>query len=94
MATFALFVLAAILFSLLAGAIESVLARHGRRQALLKSSPILHPLTRHGFQRLRSVGARRGLHHVELFLVFLVVTYAGMVVLRAVHGFLNQWLSP
>jgi hypothetical protein len=93
MRTFALLVLAAIAFSLLAGVLELSLARQARRRWLEKSSLLLHPLTRHGFPRLRSSAARRGLHHVELFLGFLVATYVGLVLLKTVHRLLAQWFS-
>ena len=91
MRAFILFVCAAIIFSVLAAGLEVRLARRGQHRLLQKTSPILHPLTRHEYRALRSPGSSRAFHYVELFIGFLMVTYAGMVVLRMVHSVLAEW---
>jgi hypothetical protein len=91
MTTLALFAAAALTFSILAGVIEGFLARRIRRRFQGKTSPVLHPLTRHALRRVRHPVSWRALHHVGLFFGFLLVTYVGLVVLRAVHRIVADW---
>jgi hypothetical protein len=91
MTTLALFAAAALTFSILAGVIEGFWARRSRRRLLGQASPVLHPLPRHGLRRVRHPLSWRALHHVGLFLGFLLVTYVGLVLLRAVHGVVANW---
>lgn len=91
MTTLALFALAALTFSILAGVIEAVLARRARRRLQGKTSPVLHPLTQHGLRRVRHPFSWRALHYVGLFVGFLLVTYVGLRLLRAVHSVVATW---
>jgi len=91
MSTLVLFVLGALVFSILAGAIEAFWARRERRALREKSTVVLHPLTRHGLRRVRHPLSSRALHHVELFFGFLLATYVGMLLLKAVSSFVAQW---
>jgi hypothetical protein len=87
----ALFAVAALTFSILAGVLEGFLTRRARRRFRGKSSPVLHPLTHHGLRRVRHPRSWRALHHVGLFFGFLLVTYVGLLLLRAVHGVVAAW---
>jgi hypothetical protein len=87
----ALFAVAALTFSILAGVIEGLGARRRRRRLQGKSSPVLHPLARHGLRRVRHPLSRRALHHVGLFFGFLLATYLGVLLLRVVHGVVARW---
>ena len=89
--TLALFAVAAFAFSILAGVIEGLLARRTRRRFLRKSLPVLHPLTHHEVRRVRHPLSWRAIRHVGLFLGFLLVTYTGLLLLRAVHRVIAQW---
>lgn len=91
MTTLALFAVAALTFSILAGVIEGFWARRARRRFQRKTSPVLHPLTHHGLRRVRHAPSWRPLHHVGLFLGFLLVTYVGLLLLRGVHSFVASW---
>ena len=92
MKTLALFGLAALAFSVLAGALEWSLARRARRRLIhRKALPVLHPLTHHGVRRVRDSRSRRVLHHLWLFVGFLFVTYFGLLFLRAVHNLVAGW---
>ena len=92
MKTLALFAVAALAFSILAGVVEWSLTRRSRRRLLRrKALPVLHPLTYHGVRRVRDSGPRRALHHLRLFVGFLFVTYFGLLFLRAVHGLIAKW---
>lgn len=93
MVTFALFVLAALAFSVLAGLIEIRWARQARRRLLEPTSPVLHPLSQHRFTWLRPSGSRRVLRHAGLFIGFLLVSYIAVALVKAVHGLLAHWLS-
>lgn len=89
----ALFVLAALAFSILAGVIESRWARQDRQRLLESTSPVLHPLSRHRLSWMRPSNKRRAARHVAFFLGFLVVTYSGVAVVTAVVRLLAHWLS-
>ncbi|MEX2223956.1 MAG: hypothetical protein WEG40_19360 [Candidatus Rokuibacteriota bacterium] len=91
MTTLALFAVAALTFSILAGVIEGFSARRVRRRLQRKASPVLHPLTHHGLRSVRHPRAWRALHHVGLFFGFLLVTYAGLLFLRALHSVVADW---
>ena len=91
MTTLALFAAAAVTFSVLAGVIERFWARRIRRRSQGKAWPVLHPLTHHGLRRVRHPLAGRARHHLGLFLGFLLVTYAGLLFLRAVHRVVASW---
>jgi hypothetical protein len=91
MTTLTLFAVAALTFSLLAGVIEGFLARRARRRLQGTASPALHPLTHHGLRRVGYPLSWRVLHHVVLFFGFLLVTYAGLLVLTAVHRAVAHW---
>jgi hypothetical protein len=90
--TIGLFVLAALAFSILAGMIETRWDREARRR-LLESTPVLHPLSRHRFTWIRPSNSRRMLRHVALFVGFLLTTYAGTLVLKAVGRLVAPWFS-
>jgi hypothetical protein len=85
MTTLALLGFAALTFSILAGVINGLSTRRPRRRLQEKPSPVLHPLTHHGRPRGRHPRSGRALHHVGLFLGFLLATYVGLVVLRVVY---------
>jgi hypothetical protein len=85
MTTLALFAVAALAFSILAGVIEGVLGRRAQRRLQGKAAPVLHPLTHHGLRRVPHSLSWRALHHVGLFFGFLLVTYVGLLLLTAVH---------
>jgi hypothetical protein len=91
MTTLALFGVAALIFSILAGVIEGFWARRARRQLQRKASPVLHPLTHHGFRRVRQPLSWRALRHVGLFFGFLFITYIGLALLRVVHSVVASW---
>jgi hypothetical protein len=85
-------VLAALAFSLLAGSIETWLARHARRELARKASVLLHPLgQRETPPRLRPSNARRGLRYVGLFVGFLIASYAGLTVAKVLYSLLEAW---
>jgi len=90
MGAIALFVVAAVTFSVLAGLHEVRVARRGRRR-LLERAPVLHPLAMHPLPRLRYWSRRRALHHVGLFIGFLVVVYLAIAMVRAIQALLAQW---
>jgi len=90
--TIGLFVLAALVFSILAGMIETHWAREGRRR-LLESTPVLHPLSRHRFTWIRPSGSWRMLRYIALCVCFFLTTYVGMLVLKAVGRFVAPWFS-
>jgi hypothetical protein len=52
---------------------------------------VLHPLTRHQLQRVRHSTSRRALHHLGLFLGFLLTIYVVMLLLNAVYALLAPW---
>jgi hypothetical protein len=86
-----LFVLGALAFSLLAGAIEALWARRERRSLREKSAVVLHPLARHRLRRVRSPLPARALYHVSLFFGFLLVAYVGILLLKTVYSFVAHW---
>jgi hypothetical protein len=90
--TIGLFVLAALVFSILAGMIETRWAREGRRR-LLEPTPVLHPLSRHRLTWIRPSSPRRMLRHVAFFVGFFLTTYAGMLVLKVVGRLVAAWVS-
>jgi hypothetical protein len=89
--TLALLAVAALTFSILAGVIEGLGTRRRHRRLQGKASPVLHPLTQHGLRRVRQPLARRVLHHVGLFLGFLLVTYVGLLLVRVVRSLVAGW---
>jgi hypothetical protein len=91
MTTLALFAVAALTFSVLAGVIEAFWARRIRRRSQRKALPVLHPLTNHGLRRVRHPLSWRALHHVRLFFGFLVITYAGLLLLRGMQRVVASW---
>jgi hypothetical protein len=91
MTTLTLVAAAALAFSILAGVIEACLARRTWRRIQGKASPVLHPLTHHGLRRLRRPLSGRALHLGGLFFGFLLVTYVGLLVLRALHAVVASW---
>jgi len=91
MTTLTLVAAAALTFSILAGVIEECLARRARRRIQGKASPVLHPLTHHGLRRVRRPLSGRVLHLGGLFFGFLLVTYVGLLVLRALHAVIISW---
>jgi hypothetical protein len=90
MRTSALFILAALVFSILAGTIEASWARRERRQFKEKST-VLHPLARSRFRSVRYPFPARAVHHVALFFGFLLATYVAILVLKTVHSFVAHW---
>lgn len=92
LSTLALFAVAALAFSILAGVIEGIGARRARRRFQRKTSPVLHPLPHHGVaRRVRQPLSWRAVHHVGLFFGFLLVTYIGLLTLRVAHGVVAKW---
>jgi hypothetical protein len=91
MTTLTLVAVAALTFSILAGVIEGCLARRARRRIQGKASPVLHPLTHHGLPRVRRSRSGRALHLGGLFFGFLVVTYVGLLVLKAARAVVASW---
>ena len=92
LSTLALFAVAALAFSILAGVIEGIAARRARRRAQRRVSPVLHPLPLH--EEVRRVPQPlywRALHHVGLFFGFLLVTYVGLLTLRVVRSVVAKW---
>jgi hypothetical protein len=91
MTTFALFAVAAFGFRILAGVIEGLLGRRTGRRLQRKASPVLHPSPHHGVRRVRHPLSGRAFHHVGLFFGFLLATYVGLLLVRAVHGGVADW---
>ena len=92
MTLIALLTLAALTFSVLAGVIEGLGARRSRRRLQRKASPLLHPLPNHGVaRRVRQPLAGRALHYVRLFLGFLLATYVGLLLVKAVYVVVARW---
>ena len=91
MRTWALFTLAALAFSVLAGAIEALWERRAQRRLQEKSSTVLHPLTRPRLRSVRHPLSERALHHVGLFFGFLLAAYVGSLLLRIVHNLVGHW---
>lgn len=81
-----LFAVAALTFTILAGVMEAFTARRPRRRVQAKPSPMLYPLTHHGPRGIRHPRSWRARHYVGLFFAFLLVTYLGLVLLRAMHS--------
>ncbi len=92
MATLALLVVAALIFSLLAGVMELRGARRARRRLLDHNSPVLHPLLQHRLPRVRYWSSRRAIHHAGLFVAFLTTVYVAVVVLKGLRALLARWL--
>jgi hypothetical protein len=82
----ALFAVAALTFTILAGVIEALTTRRPRRRVQAKPLPVLHPLTHHAPRGVRHPRPWRAHHYVGLFFAFLLVTYLGLVLLRAMHS--------
>lgn len=91
MRTSVLFVLSALAFSILAGALEAFWARRAQRSLREESTVVLHPLTRHGLRRVRQSPFTRALYHLGLFVGFLLVTYVGVIVLKVSYRVLASW---
>lgn len=92
METGVILVLAALAFTVLVGGIEVWLVRQSRRELTRRVSVPLHPLSRRAeMPRMRSHSARRRLRYLGLFLGFLMVTYAGLVVIRMVYSVIRSW---
>ena len=91
MRTLALFALAALAFSILAGVVERGWRRRDRRTLQQKTAIVLHPLARHRFRSVRYPFSERVLYHVGLFVGFLIATYVGTVLLKIVHSFVADW---
>lgn len=91
MRTSALFILAALVFSILAGTIEASWARRERRQFKKRNRPYSIPLARSRFRSVRYPFSARAVHHVALFFGFLLATYVGILVLKTVHSFVAHW---
>jgi hypothetical protein len=85
MTTFALLGFAALTFTILAGVINGLSARRPARRLPRKPSPVLHPLAHHGRPHVRPPRSWRPLHYLGAFLGFLLVTYIGLLLLRALH---------
>lgn len=90
MRTSALFVLAALAFSILAGAIEALWARREQR-SLKKKWAVLHPLARHRLRSVRYPFSAEARYHVGLFFGFLLVTYVGGLLLKVIHSSVAHW---
>lgn len=91
MTLLALLAFAALTFSVLAGVVEGLGARRTRHRLHGRASPVLHPLTHHGLRHVRQPLSWRALHHVGLFVGFLLVTSLGLLLLRAVRGVVTSW---
>ena len=92
MALWVLMGVAALTFSVLAGVMEGRGARRAQQRLLAKTSTVLHPLPRHGYRRIRSSIPDRALHHVGLFVGFIAITYAVVILLRLLWRVLAHWL--
>ena len=92
MTVLALLAVAALVFSILAGVMEGMVARRARRRFQRRSLPALHPFPHHGVvRRVREPLYWRALHHIGLFLGFLAVTYVGVLALRWAHTVIDRW---
>lgn len=89
--TLALFAVAALTFSILAGVIEGLGTRRRHRRLHRSASPVLHSLTQHGPRRVRQPLGRRALHHVGLFFGFWLLTYVGLLLVRGVRSVVAGW---
>jgi hypothetical protein len=88
-----LLVLGAFAFTVLAGSIELWLAWRTRRSLVRKPSPPLHPLTRRvEVPRLRSANPRRWLRYVGFFVGFLIASYVGLTLVKALYRVIEPWL--
>jgi hypothetical protein len=91
MAIWALLVVAAVVFSGLAGLIEIRETRRARRRLPERRSVTLHPLVQHSPPRVRyfTLGSMR--RHLGLFIGFLVVAYVVVFLLKTVYALLPEW---
>lgn len=90
MRTSALFILAALVFSISVGAIEALWARRERGQRK-ENATVLHPSARYRFGSVQYPPSSRAFYHVALFFGFLLVSYVGLLVLKTVYSFVAQW---
>jgi hypothetical protein len=92
METGVLLVLAALAFTVLAGSIELWLGRRARRELTRKAAIPLHPLSRREeMPKLRSSSTRRRLRYFGLFVGFLIVTYAGLTLVKILYSLVESW---
>jgi len=91
MALWVLMGVAALVYSVLTGLMEGRGARRAQQRILARTSTLLHPLPRHGYRRLHASISGRALHHMVLFIGFLVVAYAVAVLLRLLWAVLALW---
>ena len=91
METVALFVLAALAFSILWGVIEALWKRRSRRRLEETTSVVLHPLARHRVRSIRHPLISRALYHLGLFFGFLVVAYIVVLLLMTVRSVIALW---
>jgi len=91
MRTSVLFVLGALAFSILAGAIEALWARRERRLLKEKSTVVLHRLTQHRLRRVRYPLPARALYQVSLFVGCLLVTYVAIFLLKMLYRVVEHW---
>jgi hypothetical protein len=85
MTEFVLLGWAALTFSILAGVINGLSTRRPRLRLPEKPSPVLHQLTHHRRPRVSDPRPWRALHFVALFVGFLLTTWVGLLLLRAVY---------
>jgi hypothetical protein len=91
MAIWALLVLAAVVFSVLAGLIEIREARRIHRRLLGRRPVTLHPLAQHSLPRVRYFTLESTRRRLGLFIGFLVVAYIVVFLLTTFYALLSQW---
>ena len=93
MRVFALFVLAAVAFSLLAGAIEALWERLERRQLETKASNVVAPVGQRWLRSVRDPLSSRALFHARLFVGFLFAAMIVTLLLKVGHTVVAWWFS-
>ena len=91
MALWVLLIVAALTFSLLTGALEARGARRVQRRLLARTSTVLHPLPQNGYRTLSDSPSRRASHLGAVFVGFLVVAYAIVLLLQLLWHILSPW---
>ena len=91
MRTLALVVVAAFVFTVLAGLAERREAGRMRRRLMERAVIFLHPLTHHTPGEIRRPPLQRARHHLGLFLGFLLVAYLALALLKGIYDMLQPW---
>jgi hypothetical protein len=91
MRAFALFTLAALVFSILVGVLEAFLERRDPQPWRENTSNVIRPMSRHRLRSIRYLVSARALFHVKLFLGFLIAIYGITLLLKIGRSFVAGW---